>query len=67
MIIGTFCSVLQSRDNASYECLAENGVGEPVRANAMLQVYSGKHVLSLSLSYIFISISSSSSFYDLHL
>ncbi|RWS19067.1 Tyrosine-protein phosphatase Lar-like protein, partial [Leptotrombidium deliense] len=27
------------RDNATYECLVENGVGEPVRAQATLTVY----------------------------
>nr|XP_027202384.1 tyrosine-protein phosphatase Lar-like isoform X2 [Dermatophagoides pteronyssinus] len=28
-----------NRDNATYECLAENGIGEPVRATAILHVY----------------------------
>jgi netrin-G3 ligand len=32
--------VRPGRDNASYECLAENGVGEPVRASAELTVLS---------------------------
>lgn len=32
--------VRPGRDNASYECLAENGVGEPVRASAELTVVS---------------------------
>lgn len=40
-------SYLQSRDNATYECLAENSVGEPVRASATLHVYPGKFFLSL--------------------
>lgn len=30
------------RDNASYECIAENGVGDPVSAEASLTVYEGK-------------------------
>lgn len=33
--------VRPGRDNATYECLAENGVGEPVRAQADLSVLSG--------------------------
>ena len=49
-LIGTF--LLQSRDNATYECLAENGVGEPVRATAVLKVFLGKHVfLSFTRTY----------------
>lgn len=30
------------RDNAVYECFAENGVGDAVSANAKLEVYDGK-------------------------
>lgn len=30
------------RDNALYECFAENGVGDAVSANAKLEVYEGK-------------------------
>lgn len=31
------------RDNAIYECFAENGVGDAVSANAKLEVYDGKY------------------------
>lgn len=31
------------RDNAVYECFAENGVGDAVSANAKLEVYDGKY------------------------
>jgi len=30
------------RDNAVYECFAENGVGDAVSANAKLEVYDGE-------------------------
>ena len=30
------------RDNTLYECLAENGVGDAVSAEAQLRVYEGK-------------------------
>lgn len=33
--------VRPGRDNATYECLAENGIGEPVREQADLTVLSG--------------------------
>lgn len=33
------------RDNAVYECFAENGVGDAVSANAKLEVYDGKCIL----------------------
>lgn len=33
--------VKADRDNATYECLAENGVGEPERAMATLSVIKG--------------------------
>lgn len=33
--------VRASKDNATYECWAENGVGEPVRAQATLSIISG--------------------------
>ncbi|KAJ6224858.1 hypothetical protein RDWZM_003403 [Blomia tropicalis] len=36
--------VKPSRDNASYECFAENGVGEPVRASALLHVYPDEEI-----------------------
>ncbi len=36
--------VRPNRDNATYECLAENGVGEPVRAQAVLNVFSEEDV-----------------------
>ena len=35
-------SVRSNRDNASYECVAENGVGDAVTAEAVLTVYDGK-------------------------
>lgn len=31
-----------NRDNATYECIAENGVGDPVIAKATLIVYEGE-------------------------
>lgn len=31
------------RDDGSYECLAENGVGDPVTASANLTVFAGKN------------------------
>lgn len=34
--------VRPGRDNATYECLAENGIGEPVREQADLHVLSGQ-------------------------
>lgn len=34
--------VRPGRDNATYECLAENGIGEPVREQADLTVLAGK-------------------------
>jgi netrin-G3 ligand len=30
------------RDEAQYQCIAENGVGDPVAADAMLTVYESK-------------------------
>lgn len=33
--------VKSGRDDAAYECVAENGVGEPVRALATLTVLAG--------------------------
>jgi hypothetical protein len=37
--------VRAGRDEAPYECVAENGVGDPVTAEAMLTVYEGKSKL----------------------
>ncbi|XP_054161906.1 tyrosine-protein phosphatase Lar-like isoform X2 [Oppia nitens] len=36
--------VRANRDNSTYECLAENGVGEPVRAQALLNVFSDEDI-----------------------
>lgn len=53
------------RDDAVYECMAENGVGDPVTASANLTVFSGKRcqqqttILHFSL---YIPSSSQSSF-----
>lgn len=33
--------VRHMRDDASYECMAENGVGDPVTASANLTVFNG--------------------------
>lgn len=38
------------RDDAPYECVAENGVGDAVSAEATLTVYEGKSFL---FSFIF--------------
>lgn len=35
-------TVRHGRDGATYECVAENGVGDPVYAKATLTVYDGK-------------------------
>lgn len=35
-------SVRSVRDNATYECVAENGVGDAVTSEATLLVYDGK-------------------------
>lgn len=34
--------VRAGRDEAPYECVAENGVGDAVTAEAILQVYDGE-------------------------
>lgn len=34
--------VKANRDDTLYECVAENGVGDAVSANAQLKVYDGK-------------------------
>lgn len=36
--------VRAGRDDAPYECVAENGVGDAVSAEATLQVYEGKTI-----------------------
>lgn len=38
--------VKAGRDDATYECVAENGVGDAVSAEATLQVFEGKCILS---------------------
>jgi len=38
-----------ARDNANYECLAENGVGDAVSAEATLIGHEGKCALLLAL------------------
>lgn len=35
--------VRAGRDNATFECVAENGVGDAVSGEAMLTVYDGKY------------------------
>ena len=37
-------SVRNGRDNATYECIAENGVGDAVNAEANLTVYEGRQI-----------------------
>jgi netrin-G3 ligand len=37
--------VRTARDDASYECVAENGVGDAVNSDAILTVYEGKRLL----------------------
>jgi len=32
----------KKREESDFECVAENGVGDPVTAKAMLEVYDGK-------------------------
>ncbi|KAJ8897797.1 hypothetical protein PR048_003147 [Dryococelus australis] len=38
--------VRSGRDNATYECVAENGVGDAVSAEANLRVYEGEYLTS---------------------
>lgn len=38
--------VKASRDDATYECVAENGVGDAVSAEATLVVFEGKMILT---------------------
>lgn len=42
--------VRTGKDNATYECLAENGVGEPVRALFVLTVLEGESPVGLARS-----------------
>lgn len=50
--------VRAGRDDAPYECVAENGVGDAVSAEATLTVYEGKfhfsfiHLLIHSKNYV---------------
>ncbi|KAF7282057.1 hypothetical protein GWI33_003323 [Rhynchophorus ferrugineus] len=45
--------VKTGRDDATYECVAENGVADPVSADATLQVFEGKLVASKCNKIIF--------------
>lgn len=45
--------VRPGRDNATYECLAENGIGEPVREQADLHVLSGQFLSDFFLFFLF--------------
>lgn len=42
-------SVRNNRDNANYECVAENGVGDAVTAEATLTVYDGKSSIRMEV------------------
>lgn len=44
--------VRQSRDDATYECLAENGVGDAVTAEAVLTVYEGKSLVNICFTRV---------------
>lgn len=48
--------VRSGRDDAPYECVAENGVGDAVSADATLTVYEGKYTHSkhsVTFDYLF--------------
>ena len=51
--------IRHQRDDATYECMAENGVGDPVAASANLTVFAGKlntkKPTKLHVSYITIA------------
>jgi hypothetical protein len=38
--------VRKKREDSEFECVAENGVGDPVSAKATLEVYDGKYLFS---------------------
>jgi receptor-type tyrosine-protein phosphatase F len=40
------------RDDATYECMAENGVGDPVNASANLTVFAGQSSIHLINYYL---------------
>ncbi len=46
-------SVRSARDNAAYECVAENGVGDAVSSEAVLTVYEGKLIFFAFMGYWF--------------
>lgn len=43
--------VKAGRDDATYECVAENGVGDAVSAEATLVVFEGKFIFNYKNSY----------------
>lgn len=48
--------VRSGRDDAPYECVAENGVGDAVSAEATLIVYEGKSIQNFIFRHILIPL-----------
>ena len=44
--------VRAGRDDAPYECIAENGVGDAVSSEATLTVYEGEYTFSKQFLYL---------------